>query len=164
MGDAEGKRFKRLGDYGEILAKKVLEENGFEDVRNLNEARMNFPFADYYARKDGEEYLISVKTRNKYERRGKLNCRYKMGDTDSKLRKIYSDDSYKEYHSCVPAWMAISMEEITFDAYWGLISEMGNSRGIVMSQAARQKHSCLAYGWEHPFRSDDFLNIYQTKG
>ncbi|MBN1131839.1 MAG: hypothetical protein JXR52_07180 [Bacteroidales bacterium] len=158
----EAHRFKDLGDMGEFLAELLLGENGFEDIRNLNGDVTNFPFADFYAVKDGVEYIITVKTRNRYENSGKINSRYKLGDTDAKLRKVLSEPAFSDYRKCIPAWMAISMEAKTFDAYWGLISELTNRRGIAMTETARKRYICLAKAHPHPFNYKDFLNVYET--
>jgi hypothetical protein len=36
IGTHEGRRFKKLGDFGELLTAGILTENGFENVRNFN--------------------------------------------------------------------------------------------------------------------------------
>lgn len=40
---------------------------------------MNETFADIECEKDGLKYIISVKARNKYQKNGKLNTRYNLG-------------------------------------------------------------------------------------
>ena len=72
----EGKRFKHVGNIGETLAKCLLKKNGFCDIKNLNDIKKNFKFADFNASKDEIKFIISVKTRNKYENNGKINYRY----------------------------------------------------------------------------------------
>ena len=57
-------RTTRLGRLGELLAAERLEDHGFSDVENLNAKRINFPFADLVAVRDGRRFLISVKARN----------------------------------------------------------------------------------------------------
>ena len=54
-------RFKKLGDIGEELTEQLLKVNGFDNVRNLNLLKNNFPFDDFCAEKDGIRYIISVK-------------------------------------------------------------------------------------------------------
>ena len=164
LGETEGKRFKKLGDFGEILAYQLLADQGFENIINLNEIKMNAPFADFYALKDGVEYILSVKARNKYENTGKLNSRYKLGRSGIKLGKFISDEIFKQYCGATPAWLAISMERYIYDAYWGLLSELpGNLHGIPMSEAAKKNYKVLALGRAHPFDSVDFLNAYLNK-
>lgn len=158
---SEGKRFKELGDIGEQLAKIVLIDSGFDSVRNLNEDKMNFPFADFYACRNSQSYLISVKTRNKFERSGKLNSRYKLGKNN--FETIQMALFLPEFSNCLPAWIAISMEDKTFDAYFGLISQLCQSRGINMSKSAKKTYQCLALNRLHTFSSAIFKNEYRIK-
>ena len=73
-------RRAKLGAFGEVLAVEELSANGFTDFGILNRQMKNHPFADLYAKRvrDGKKFLISVKTRNKYENNGKLNQLYKI--------------------------------------------------------------------------------------
>ncbi|MFW5983224.1 MAG: hypothetical protein ACOCQ4_01890 [bacterium] len=160
LGKKEGKRFKKLGDFGELLAGDALKQNGFENIVNLNDFQYNFPFADYYATKDKKCYIISVKTRNKYERSGKLNQRYKLGKAIDKLNMIFESVQYEKYHDCEPAFLTIAMEDTTFDAYFGLIKDLPNKRGIRMSNKAKLNYLCLAENMPHFFDSMEFKNIY----
>jgi len=164
LGETEGKRFKKLGDFGEILAYQLLADQCFENIINLNEIKNNAPYADFYAVKDGVEYIFSVKARNKYENTGKLNSRYKLGRSGIKLGKFISDEAFKQYCGATPAWLAISMETNTYDAYWGLMSELpGNQHGIPMSESAKKNYKLLAVGVAHPYKSEHFLNVYVNK-
>ena len=159
LGSGEGKRFKKLGDFGEILAAEVLKENGFNKIRNLNDDQNNFEFADYYAEKDGQKFLISVKTRNKFEHTGILNSRYKLGrNLEKKIKHVLSQ---AEFNNCIPAWLAIAMEKTSFDAYFGLISDLAGNHGISMSLKACENYHCLARERDHHFNADDFLNSYK---
>ena len=159
----EGKRFKKLGDMGEQLALLLLERHGFIHFHNLNNSSMNFPFADLMAEKDGVKYLISVKARNKFEHTGKLNSRFKLGDTEKKIQKLRNDEKFAPYRDYVPAWMAIALDKHTYEAYWGLIDELPNKRGISMSEKAKQNYRCLAKDQPHNFNFDEFGNIYNPK-
>ncbi len=62
---ATAARNHRLGNIGEQWAEMLLSRNGFTNIENLNNKRKNYAYADIYAEKDGERYVISVKTRNK---------------------------------------------------------------------------------------------------
>lgn len=48
----EALRKKSLGELGELFGIKALVDNSFEKVVNLNDKKMNYPFADLYAEKD----------------------------------------------------------------------------------------------------------------
>src|SRR5205085_4351520 len=53
-------RSRRLGEIGEALADELLKRNNFSNVENLNIEKRNFPFADFFAERDGIRYVISV--------------------------------------------------------------------------------------------------------
>ena len=111
--------------------------------------------------KDGKKYLISVKTRNKYENNGKLNSRYKLGrNLSTKIEKALS---LPEFSECEPAWLAIAMEEKTCDAYFGLISELEGGNGIPMSVKAFNTYTCFAKNRLHEFDPEEFKNVYKEK-
>ena len=157
----EGKRFKKLGDIGESIADELLLTNGFDNVKNLNDVKVNFPFADFLAEKEGNRYLISVKTRNKYERSGKLNSRYKLG---SKVYEhIQSLLAQNEWENCIPAWIAIAIGPCHFDGYFGTIAQLSGGRGINMSNKAVQNYLQLAKDMEHNYDFSEFGNIYEAK-
>lgn len=152
-------RFKKLGDIGEKLALDLLVKAGFEDVCNLNKHRMNFPFADIFAIKNGIGYLFSVKTRNKLERNGKLNSRYTLG------RNVYKHISElkheNDYKNIVPGWIAVSIEDTTVDAYWGTIEQLNGSRGINMSENAKSSYLKLAEHIPHKLDPREFSNKFR---
>lgn len=75
----EAARKKSLGELGELFALKALVDKRFDRIRNLNDNSMNETFADIECEKDGLKYIISVKARNKYQKNGKLNTRYNLG-------------------------------------------------------------------------------------
>ena len=57
----EAKRKKSLGELGELFGIKALVDESFEKIENLNDTKMNYPFAVLYAEKDGKKYVISIK-------------------------------------------------------------------------------------------------------
>ena len=71
----EASRKKSLGELGELFAIKALVDNHYEKIVNLNDKKMNFPFADLYAEKEGKRFIFSVKARNKYQK-NQRNHRY----------------------------------------------------------------------------------------
>lgn len=157
----EGKRFKKLGDIGESIAMEVLLYNQFQNIVDLNEVKANFPFADYSAKRDGKKYLISVKARNKYERSGRINSRYKLGaKVYEQIETLLASDEWRDY---IPAWLAISIEPKCFDAYFGLIEQLNGGRGINMSDKAKRNYETFALNNLHDYDFSDFGNVYEKK-
>jgi len=154
-------RFKKLGNIGEELTEHLLKVNGFDNVQDLNLLKSNFPFADFYAEKDGVRYIISVKIRNKYEftRDGtkRLNSRYKLGS------KCYEHAEVAEVQfNAKAAWLTISLDSKTFSAYFGLLSSLNGSRGVNMSEKAVVSYQCLAKDAPHQFNYAELKNVYEV--
>ena len=140
------KRFKKIGNLGEYLAGRLLLENGFKNIRDLNrEDSSNTADFDFTAERKGIKYAISVKARNKYENSAagpKLNSRYKL--TNDPIR--FAEDAKRRYQS-VASWITISLEidKGIFSAYFGTLPDLsGNQKGINMSQEAIRKYEQLA--------------------
>ena len=70
---------QQIGDWGEINGIRLLKENGYENIIDLNSVVHNFPVFDLLAKKKGEWFAFSSKTRNKYNPGdGKLNRQYNI--------------------------------------------------------------------------------------
>ena len=123
----EAKRTKSLGEIGELYAIKALVDNGFINIKNLNDVKMNYPYADVFAEKNGRKYVISIKARNKWESNGRLNTNYKL---------MYSKNAYKNAEnaekefSAEAAWIAIPFEINTYSVYFGTLNELEGDKGI----------------------------------
>ena len=154
---ATARRCHRLGDIGEKLAEELLAVNGFTNIQNLNKPRKNYPFADFYAEREGRGYVISVKARNKYEfGTRKLNSRYKLG------QKCHEHAKEAELHfQAVAAWLTISLEETTFSAYFGVLKSLDGSAGVLMTEKAVANYECLARNQEHGYAYDGIRNVYR---
>jgi hypothetical protein len=153
------RRCHRLGDIGEKLAEQLLEANGFTNIQSLNKPKKNHVFADVYAERDRQVYVISVKIRNKYEfGTRKLNSRYKLG------QECYEHAREAEARfQAVAAWLTISLEETTFSAYFGLLKSLGGSTGISMTEQMVTNYECLARDQEHGYAYDGIRNAYRMK-
>lgn len=46
-------RVRSLGALGELLAIKALVDNGFNNIKNLNDQKRNYPYADLYVEREG---------------------------------------------------------------------------------------------------------------
>lgn len=155
------KRWKKLGDAGEELAEPLLVKNGFINIRNLNHEQMNFAYADFYAERNGEKYVISVKTRNKYEFRRdgtkKINSRYKLGS------KCYEHAVIaEEKFGAKAAWLTIALDSETYSAYFGLLSSL-KSRGVGMSEKATSSYECFAKDEPHTLDYASLQNVYEVQ-
>ena len=121
----EAGRKKSLGELGELFGIKALVDNSFKNIENINDSKMNYPFADLYAEKGDEKYVISIKARNKYQKNGTLNSRYKLGSN------AYSHASRAEEKFDAEAyWMAVQFDKKTVSIYFGSLAELNQSNGI----------------------------------
>lgn len=149
-------RVKSLGALGELIAIKALVDNDFEKIRNLNDQKKNFPYGDLYAEKGGRRYVISVKSRNKYQRSGELNNRYKLGNRCYENAELACNQYEAE-----PYWMAIQFDGDTFSAYFGSLSQLNGKKGIPMGSKDISNYECLAEDKEHGIDFNPYLNIYK---
>lgn len=150
----EASRKKSLGELGELFAIKALVDNHYEKIVNLNDKKMNFPFADLYAEKEGKSFIISVKARNKYQKNHKLNAHYNLGSEAYKKAEL----AEKEY--CAEAlWMAIQFDQYTYSIYLGSLSELNGKRAIPMRHCeAGDIGRCLVKNQRHYFDFGYFGN------
>jgi hypothetical protein len=155
-------RAKRLGDVGEALAEALLNLHGFANIRNLNHDRRNFPFADFFAERASTRYVISVKSRNRFEFSSpgppRLNRRYKLGSQSPR----HAADAAAHFNA-FPAWLAIALDTHSYCAYFGLLSDLNGSLGINMSAAALLSYECLAREQPHTFQHASLLNVYEVR-
>ncbi len=121
----EAARKKSLGELGELFAIKALVDNRYGKIINLNDKKMNFPFADLYAEKDDERLIISVKARNKFQKDNKLNAFYNLGSNAYKKATF----AEKEYNA-TPYWMAIQFDKFKYSIYFGSLGELNGKKAI----------------------------------
>ena len=127
------------------------------NIKNLNKTQANHKYADIYAEKNGVRYVISVKTRNKYTANGRLNPAYNLiKGGDAEFAKEAEDA--KEAKA---AWVAVALEDATFDAYFGLLSSLASAKSIPMTPRATENYLCLAQGMSHDEDPLEFKNQYQ---
>ncbi len=152
-------RSRSIGKLGEEIAEVVLKLNGFTNIRNLNATKHNYQYADVYAEKDGKRFVISVKTRNKYTASEKLNAFYNLVVGGDLAFARFAEKS----ENAEAAWIAISLEDETFDAYFGLLSSLHNVRSIPMRPRDTNEYFCLAQASPHGKDPLDFKNSYKTQ-
>lgn len=150
-------RTKSLGALGELIAIKALVDNGFERIRNLNDQKANFPYGDLLAEKEGKRYVISVKSRNKYQRGGtSLNDRYKLGDN------CYENaEATEKHYVAVAYWMAVQFDIDRYTVYFGSLDQLGDKKAIPMSEPHLGQYQCLARNKKHGIDFRPYLNIYK---
>ncbi len=150
----EAQRKKSLGELGELFGIKALVDNLFEKIVNLNDIKMNYPFADLYAEKDGKKYVISIKARNKYQKNGTLNSRYKLGSNAySKAKEAAKEWKAEAY------WMAVQFDKKTVSIYFGSLAELNQSNGIPIRKCeSGTVGKCLVEDKRHYFDFSYFEN------
>ena len=128
----EASRKKSLGELGELFALKALVDKKFDRIRNLNDNLMNETFADIECEKNGQKYIISVKARNKYQKDGKLNTRYNLG------QDIYEKSlSAEKKYNASAYWIAIQFDHKSFSIYFGSLKELNGSKAIPVDKCQK---------------------------
>ena len=150
----EAQRRKSLGELGELFGIKALVDKSFKNIKNLNDRKMNYPFADLYAEKGDEKYVISIKARNKYQKNRTLNSRYKLGSN------AYSHASRAEEKFDAEAyWMAVQFDKETVSIYFGSLAELNQSNGIPLKKCMLGTvGKCLVEDKRHYFDFSYFDN------
>jgi hypothetical protein len=151
----EAARKKSLGELGELFAIKALVDRGYDKIRNLNDKSLNEPFADLECEKDGIKIIVSVKARNKFEKRGTLNTRYNLG-TNACVKALSSEKK----HNAVAHWMAIQFDKTSFSIYFGSLSELNEKKAIPVDLCEKK---LIGEIWEHNKRHYFDFDFYSNK-
>jgi len=147
-------RKKSLGELGELIAIKALVDLSFEKISNLNDKKMNYPFADLYAEKAGRKYVISIKARNKFQKNGNLNSSYNLGSNAYTKAKAAKKDLGGEAY-----WMAIQFDEFTYTIFFGSLEELKRRNSIPIRDCKDGRiGECLVKDKRHYFDFDYFGN------
>ena len=155
----EALRKKSLGELGELFGIKALVDNSFEKIVNLNDKKMNYPFADLYAEKNGKRYIISIKARNKYQKNHTLNSRHNLGSN----AYINAAAAEKEYDA-EAYWMAVQFDVLTVSIYFGSLAELSQSNGIPIRKCeSGSVGTCFVKDKNHYFDFSYFENIKNEK-
>ena len=158
LNKATAKRSHNLGRIGEQWAEAMLSRNGFTNIQNLNDELANHRYADIYAEKDGQRYVISVKTRNKLQASGALNGSYNLSSTGNHYELAALAEDAKQAKA---AWIAIAVEETVFNAYFGLLTELNGKNGILMTETATAKYQSLVKNEPHELNYSQIKNVYE---
>ncbi len=150
-------RAKSLEALGELLAIKALVDNGFNNIRNLNDQKRNIPYADLYAEREDEKYVISVKARNRYERNGRLNSRYNLG-SDCEIKAKKAELQFK----AKATWMAISIFDDIYSVYFGTFECLSLKTGIPLGENHFPRYECLVNEKQHGLDFRPYKNTYES--
>jgi len=150
----ESQRKKSLGELGELFGIKALVDCSFEKVANLNDRKMNYPYADLYAERDGKKFIISIKARNKYQKDHMLNAYYKLGSSAYEKARAAEFEFGAEAH-----WMAIQFDAQTYSVYFGSLAELCQRNSIPMRECEKGNiGECLVKDKRHYFDFSFFEN------
>ncbi len=151
---SEALRKKSLGELGELISIKALVDVSFEKIVNLNDKKMNYPYADLYAEKEGQRYVISVKARNKYQKDKRLNAFYNIGSNAYRKAAV----AEKEY-SAKAYWLAVQFDKLTYSVYLGSLEELNFKNQIPIRKCEDSSVGvCLVKDKRHFFDFDYFGN------
>ncbi len=152
--EKEAARKKSLGELGELFAIKTLVDEQFDKIRNLNDEHRNTPFADIYAERNGKKYIISVKSRNRYQRDGKENPSYNLGDNAYEKAKRVAEE-----YNAEPYWMAIPFDTHSYSVYFGSLECLNGAKAIPVKKCREgEVGTILVKDKEHYFDFDFFKN------
>jgi len=149
----EAARKKSLGELGELFALKALVDNEFDKIRNLNDNIMNETFADIQCEKDGKKYIVSVKARNKFQKNGKLNTRYNLG------QNVYAKSQNAEMKYQAEAyWMAIQFDYNSYSIYFGSLKDLNGSKAIPVDKCSAGKIGIIMVNNKRHFFDFEFYS------
>jgi hypothetical protein len=151
----EAARKKSLGELGELFAIKALVDRGYDKIRNLNDKSLNEPFADLECEKDGIKLIISVKARNKFQKKGTLNSRYNLG-SNAYDKALASETK----HDAIAHWIAVQFDEKTFSIYFGTLSELNGKKAIPIDLCEK---NIVGEIWEYNKRHYFDFDFYSNK-
>ena len=130
-------RRKRLGDFGEIVAKEIIANLGYTNVEMMPP---NTPIFDLQADYDNERYIFSVKTRNKWRHNGDL----KIDDYNLYADKGKAEDTRKKLGVQLKnlMWVAVTVDikTKTYCAYLGNVNQLTTMKYIPMKPQDIDSH------------------------
>jgi len=150
----EALRKRSLGELGELFGIKALVDSCFEKVVNLNDRKMNYPYADLYAEKHNKKFIVSIKARNKFQKNHTLNAHYNLGNNAYVKAKSAEAEYGAEAH-----WMAIQFDAQTYSVYFGSLTELNQRKAIPIRECEHGKIGiCLVKDKRHYFDFSFFEN------
>jgi hypothetical protein len=155
----EDSRKKSLARIGELFALKALVDCGYKNIKNLNDITPNEKFADLYCEIEGESIVISVKARNKYTDKKKLNSSYNLGKNseDASNKAKFAEKKYK----ATAYWMGVQFDIKDYTIYFGRFTDLENKGGIPISKCMQGKVGQILVKKTHDIDWDYFTNQKQ---
>ena len=143
----ENRRKSELGRFGETVVCERLSQNGYTCIYRGG----TNPCFDIEAYKDGQKFLISVKTRNHTTDKNDLkkdgyNLFYnktKAGDPDATVRMALE---IAHDHNAIPMWVTVTVDatqQKLLHVCYGLVADLPNKKLIPMSPIDILKHRKL---------------------
>jgi hypothetical protein len=149
---------------GETTCKNIVAKASFRNLgRRLSPKHLSklgytrkflgdyFPCFDIEAYKDGQNFIMSVKTRNhttdkNEEKKDCYNLFYpkqKGGDPEAVV-KVAAEIAQRR--NAIQMWVAVRVDVVRqrYDIYWGLVADLANKKQIPMSPSDRRRHRTLA--------------------
>ena len=143
----ERRRKSELQKFGEMVVFEHLSKLGYTCVF-LGDY---FPCFDIEAHKDGQTFMVSVKTRNhttdrNEEKKDCYNLFYpkKTGGDPEAVVKTAAEIAKRR--NAIQMWVAVRVDValLQYDIYWGLVTDLANKKKIPMSPSDRRRHRILA--------------------
>ena len=150
----EASRRKSLGELGELFAIKTLVDKQYDKIRNINDDKMNEAYADIYCEKGNRRLVISVKTRNKFGKNGRLYSHYNLGNNAYEKAKRVSEKYNAEAY-----WMAIQFDTNDYSIYFGPLDCLDGANSIPVEKCEKGLvGTTLVYKKRHYFDFDYYKN------
>ena len=148
MPDDVCQRKSELGRFGETVVCERLGQNGYSSCAYLGGTNRCF---DIEANKNGQKFLISVKTRNHTTDKNDLkkdgyNLFYnktEAGDPDAKVRMALE---IAHGHNAIPMWVTVTVDatqQKILHVCYGLVADLPNKKLIPMSPSDILRHRKL---------------------
>jgi hypothetical protein len=143
----EHRRKSKLQKFGETVVSEHLSKLGYtrEFLGDY------FPCFDIEAHKDGQNFIMSVKTRNhttdkNEEKKDCYNLFYpkkKGGDPEAVVKAAAE---IAQRRNAIQMWVAVRVDVVRqrYDIYWGLVADLANKKQIPMGPSDRRRHRTLA--------------------
>jgi hypothetical protein len=142
------RRKGELGRYGEIVVCELLAENGWHNCTHIGGFNRCYDIAAY---KDGQKFLISVKTRNHTTDKNDLktdgyNLFYPKKKGGDPYAEVKIAEEIAHGHNAIPMWVTVTVDaakQIRLQVCHGLVTDLLNKKLIPMSPSDILRHTKL---------------------